>query len=180
MNSRLDVSVQFAGSRRGVPHASSLGGWARAAFATPRSRSRRAVHVNLTIRVVGAAESRVLNRNWRGQDKPTNVLSFPAQDLEPGALGSGRKRTVRADTLAQAPYSMHAPLMLGDLAICAPVVAREAREQGKTAQAHWAHMVVHGVLHLLGYDHENDRDANVMEAREVAILKRFGYSNPYG
>lgn len=75
---------------------------------------------------------------------------------------------------------MHAPLMLGDLAICAPVVAREAREQGKTAQAHWAHMVVHGVLHLLGYDHENDRDANVMEAREVAILKRFGYSNPYG
>ena len=68
---------------------------------------------------------------------------------------------------------------LGDLAICAPVVAREAREQGKPPQAHWAHMVVHGVLHLLGYDHENDRDAAVMEAREVTILAHFGYANPY-
>jgi probable rRNA maturation factor len=65
------------------------------------------------------------------------------------------------------------------LAICAPVVAREAREQGKPAQAHWAHMVVHGVLHLLGYDHENDRDAHAMEAREVKILAQFGYSDPY-
>jgi len=68
---------------------------------------------------------------------------------------------------------------LGDLAICAPVVAREAREQGKPAQAHWAHMVVHGVLHLLGYDHENDRDAKVMEDHEAKILAQFGYSNPY-
>ena len=68
---------------------------------------------------------------------------------------------------------------LGDLAICAPVVVREAREQGKPAQAHWAHMVVHGVLHLLGYDHENDRDAKVMEDHEAKILAQFGYSNPY-
>lgn len=68
---------------------------------------------------------------------------------------------------------------LGDLAICAPVVAREAREQGKSAQAHWAHMVVHGVLHLLGYDHEVDRDAAIMEAREADILAGLGYSNPY-
>ncbi len=70
-------------------------------------------------------------------------------------------------------------LELGDLAICAPVVAREAKEQGKPAQAHWAHMVVHGVLHLLGFDHEIDRDATVMEAREVKILAQFGYDNPY-
>jgi probable rRNA maturation factor len=68
---------------------------------------------------------------------------------------------------------------LGDLAICAPVVAREAREQGKSLQAHWAHMVVHGVLHLLGYDHENDRDAARMESKETGILATFGYPNPY-
>ena len=108
---------------------------------------------SLSIRVVGAAESRRLNRTWRGKDKPTNVLSFPAP-------------------ATQSP-------VLGDLAICAPVVAREAREQGKSAQAHWAHMVVHGVLHLLGYDHELDRDAAVMEARETALLANFGYANPY-
>ena len=111
----------------------------------------------LTIRVVGAAESRRLNRTWRNKDKPTNVLSFPA---EPSPSGKGHGE-------------------LGDLAICAPVVAREAREQGKPAQAHWAHMVVHGVLHLLGYDHENDRDAAAMETREVKILAQFGYSDPY-
>lgn len=161
-NPALSVSVQFAGSRRGVPHSRSLAGWARAAFASTRpSRSRRAT--NLTIRVVGAAESRVLNRTWRGKDKPTNVLSFPAMDI-----GSGAHDPMPRD------------FELGDLAICAPVVAREAREQGKPAKAHWAHMVVHGVLHLLGYDHENDRDAVAMEAREVAILSRFGYSDPYG
>jgi probable rRNA maturation factor len=92
------------------------------------------------------------------------VLSFPSGDFV-------------ADKLA--PTSSGEAL-LGDLAICAPVVAREAREQDKPSRAHWAHMVIHGVLHLLGYDHENDRDAEVMEAREVAILRRFGYANPYG
>jgi probable rRNA maturation factor len=93
---------------------------------------------------------RALNRAYRGKDKPTNVLSF-ASDHE-----------------------------FGDLAICAPVVAREAREQGKQPAAHWAHMVVHGVLHLLGYDHENDRDAARMEAREAKILAQLGMPNPYG
>jgi probable rRNA maturation factor len=116
----------------------------------------------LTIRIVGAAESRRLNRTWRGKDKPTNVLSFPGEPLV--AHGT--------------PDASESP-ELGDLAICAPVVAREAREQGKAAQAHWAHMVVHGVLHLLGYDHENDRDAAVMETREAQILAQFGYRNPY-
>lgn len=118
------------------------------------SAVRAAPDASLSIRVVGTAESRRLNRTWRGKDKPTNVLSFPAP-------------------ATQSP-------LLGDLAICAPVVAREAREQGKSAQAHWAHMVVHGVLHLLGYDHELDRDAAVMEARETALLANFGYANPYG
>jgi probable rRNA maturation factor len=162
----LDVSIQLAGPRRGVPHSSSLAQWARAAFAVSRaSRAARAARANLTIRVVGAAESRVLNRTWRGKDKPTNVLSFPSGEF--------------AEDRPKLPLSSGESL-LGDLAICAPVVAREAREQDKPAKAHWAHMVIHGVLHLLGYDHENDRDAAVMEAREVAILRRFGYADPYG
>jgi probable rRNA maturation factor len=111
----------------------------------------------LCIRIVGAAESRKLNLQWRGKDKPTNVLSFPAGSTHPSP----------------------ATRVLGDLAICAPVVAREAREQGKTLSAHWAHMVVHGVLHLLGYDHVKNRDAEQMEAREIAILSHFGYQDPY-
>jgi probable rRNA maturation factor len=146
----MKVTVQIATRRAGVPHARSFTRWANAAFAGGRAR-RKSGSTELTIRVVGAAESRRLNRKWRGKDKPTNVLSFAAD--EPA---------------------------LGDLAICAPVVAREAREQGKSPAAHWAHMVVHGVLHLLGYDHENDRDAQRMEARETKILAQLGMPNPYG
>ncbi len=142
--------MQIATRRIGVPHARSFARWANAACAAGIARSRSQA-TELTIRVVGAAESRRLNRTWRGKDKPTNVLSFAAD----------------------------APV-LGDLAICAPVVAREAREQGKSPAAHWAHMVVHGVLHLLGYDHENDRDAARMEARETKILAQLGMPNPYG
>ncbi len=129
--------------------------------ATPITRSLRdrlRTGTSLSIRIVGAAESRRLNAAWRGKDKPTNVLSFP----------SGVTRGTAGE-----------PYPLGDLIICAPVVAREAREQAKTPAAHWAHMVVHGVLHLLGYDHEIDRDAQVMEARERNLLAKFGYSNPY-
>ncbi len=115
----------------------------------------------VSIRIVGAAESRRLNAAWRGKDKPTNVLSFPS------GLAGGQN---------PAPAG---PFPLGDLVICAPVVAREAREQGKASRAHWAHMVVHGVLHLLGYDHELDREAESMEAREMNLLATFGYPNPY-
>lgn len=152
--------MQLAGARRGVPHSRSLDRWAQAAArAAKTSRRDREIQRDLTIRVVGAAESRKLNRTWRGKDKPTNVLSFPADPVVRGQHALAYE--------------------LGDLAICAPVVAREAREQGKSAQAHWAHMVVHGVLHLLGYDHEVDRDAAIMEAREADILTGLGYSNPY-
>jgi probable rRNA maturation factor len=174
---QLNVTVQFATRRTGVPHARSLSNWANAAFAA--AVERRASALPLTIRVVGTAESRVLNRTWRGKDKPTNVLSFPAMGVGPGARGSGQKERKRS-SLARAPSPEPRIFELGDLAICAPVVAREAREQGKALRAHWAHMVVHGVLHLLGYDHENDRDAGVMESREVKILSQFGYVNPYG
>lgn len=178
---KLAVTVQMASSRRGVPHARSLNRWAQAACVAHLARNKVAPlarHENeqlprgdkalaLTIRIVGAAESRRLNRTWRDKDKPTNVLSFPAVPLSPGA--SGLPPRFPAKNVSE----------LGDLAICAPVVAREAREQGKSPQAHWAHMVVHGVLHLLGYDHENDRDAEVMEARETKILAQFGYPDPY-
>lgn len=181
----LDVTVQFATPRRGIPHPHSLRNWAAAAFADalrdaptelasgPQLSSS---DLPLAIRIVGAAESRRLNRTWRGKDKPTNVLSFPAV-----VLPRLSKRNTGGGRFAQAPGARRQATAdsLGDIAICAPVVAREAREQGKLSRAHWAHMVVHGVLHLLGYDHEIDRDADFMEAREVAILAHFGYANPY-
>ena len=169
---KLAVTVQMASSRRGVPHARSLNRWAQAACAhhSPRGANTANRELELTIRIVGAAESRRLNRAWRNEDKPTNVLSFPAASLAPRANGVPSRLSAKEFSALQE---------LGDLAICAPVVAREAKEQGKPAQAHWAHMVVHGVLHLLGFDHENDRDAGVMEAREMKILAQFGYPNPY-
>jgi probable rRNA maturation factor len=156
----LSITVQFASSRRSVPSSQSFVTWANAAYA--RALGRRSVkgaQRELTIRIVGTAESRHLNRSWRGKDKPTNVLSFPAQD--------------------ESFQHMPGPIPLGDLAICAPIVAREAREQGKLARAHWAHMVVHGVLHLVGYDHEDDADADRMEGEETRILARLGFDNPY-
>ena len=149
---QTQVVVQFAVSRRGIPSAASLRAWVGAAIKDEAG--------TICIRIVGNAESKHLNRQWRRKDRPTNVLSFPysqpkAQGLTPNASP------------------------LGDLVICAPVVAREAREQGKPLSAHWAHMVVHGVLHLQGYDHVKNRDAKKMEAREVEILARFGYQDPY-
>jgi probable rRNA maturation factor len=110
----------------------------------------------VTIRIVDEAESQQLNFDYREKDKPTNVLSFPFQ----------------------CPPGIELPL-LGDLVICAQVVALEAAEQGKTLQAHWAHMVVHGSLHLLGFDHINEDDAEEMEAEEIQILHDLGFANPY-
>jgi probable rRNA maturation factor len=160
-----EIAIQFATGRKGVPGPLSLRRWAEAAVrqipVTKQLRKPLREGSAVSIRVVGAAESRRLNAAWRGKDKPTNVLSFPS------GLASNQQPS------ASAPYP------LGDLVICAPVVAREAREQGKTLHAHWAHMVVHGVLHLLGYDHEIDRDAEFMEAREVSLLATFGHPNPY-
>ncbi len=109
----------------------------------------------LGIRVVDSRESRSLNERWRGRAKSTNVLSFPASPE-------------------------HAGRQIGDLVVCAPVVAREAREQGKPIASHWAHMIVHGTLHLLGFDHEHAADAKRMEGRERALLARIGIADPYG
>ncbi len=116
----------------------------------------RAAGAELTVRIVGEAEITDLNRRYRGKDRPTNVLSFPFE----------------------APPGVPVEL-LGDLVIAAPVVRREAAEQGKPEIAHWAHLVVHGTLHLLGHDHQTDAEAEAMEAREVAILATLGYPDPY-
>jgi probable rRNA maturation factor len=132
-----------------MPPAATLRRWAALALG---GRARAA---ELSVLLVGPARSRSLNRAYRGRDRATNVLSFPAGD----AVGAARA--------------------LGDLVICPQVLAREAREQGKSARAHWAHLVIHGTLHLAGYDHERAADARRMERREVRLLRRLGIADPY-
>ena len=146
----LALQVQRASQSKEIPTKGRLARYAEAAIAARRSSA------GLVVRIVDEAESRTLNRQFRGIDKPTNVLSFPFE-------APPRVR------------SKH----IGDLVVCAPVVEREAAEQGKPLEAHWAHMVVHGVLHLLGYDHQTDADAETMEGLEIAILGRLGFPNPY-
>jgi probable rRNA maturation factor len=153
---RLDVSVGYALPRAGLPSAVSFRKWVAAALA---GRIREA---DLAIRVVDAREGRALNRHYRGKDYATNVLSFPADAAEGVKL----------------PKHVKMPL-LGDLVICAPVVAREAKEQGKALNDHYAHLTVHGVLHLLGWDHEDEREAECMETLEREILAGLGIQDPY-
>jgi probable rRNA maturation factor len=147
---KLAVRVDY-GTRRAVPARAAIVRWARAATAGLR-RARGA----LGVRVVGRAESARLNSRYRGKSGPTNVLAFPFD----------APRMLSADTI-------------GDLVICAPVVNREAREQGKAPASHWAHMVVHGIMHLRGYHHANAQAAAVMERKEARVLKRLGFSDPY-
>lgn len=150
---KLDLA---RGTRAWAPARSRMNSWAAAAL------GRHGNGREIAVRVVAARESRELNRRWRGKDKPTNVLSFPAPDQT--------RRRLPTDTY----------LPLGDLVICADVVKREAVRDGKPVAAHWAHMVVHGALHLAGYDHETGtRERLRMERREIAVLKRFGIGNPY-
>jgi probable rRNA maturation factor len=124
--------------------------WAHAALGA------RGTGCEMALEIISAPRMRSMNRRYRGKDKPTNVLAFPA-----------------------APAPGVRPRPLGDVLICAAVLRREARAQGKSEEAHWAHLVVHGTLHLVGYDHEEARDAARMERREVAVLKRLGFANPY-
>ncbi|GAC1631848.1 MAG: rRNA maturation RNase YbeY [Nevskia sp.] len=146
-----NIAVQRRVPPAGVPAPAALRGWALAAMGTVRGE--------LTIRIVDETESAALNARYRGKDYATNVLSFPYE-------------SEGFDASPEGP-------VLGDLAICAPVVAREAVEQGKEPRAHWAHMVVHGVLHLLGRDHEHDAEAEIMEAEERKILSGLGFPDPY-
>ncbi len=144
-----DIDIQLASDAE-VPDDEAFRRWALAALAE-QSQPRE-----MTIRVVDENEIRQLNRDYRGKDYATNVLSFEA-DLPP---------------------ELDLPL-LGDIIICPAVVSREADEQGKSLESHWAHMVIHGTLHLQGYDHIEDSEAEVMEALEIAIMHKLGYADPY-
>ncbi|WP_215395671.1 rRNA maturation RNase YbeY [Rheinheimera oceanensis] len=146
----ITLDLQLASTADNLPTEAQVQQWLDAAILPFQAEAE------VTVRIVDHAESQQLNFDYRSKDKPTNVLSFPFQ----------------------CPPGIELPL-LGDLVICAPVVAAEAAEQHKSLQAHWAHMVVHGCLHLLGFDHINDDDAEQMEAEEVTILQQLGINNPY-
>lgn len=148
----LHLAVGYGVSRAGLPASASFRRWVEAALRGAKRRKR----TELAIRIVGESEGRTLNRDYRGKDYATNVLSFPVE----------------------LPPEIVLPL-IGDLAICAPVVQREAAEQGKLPRDHWAHLTIHGVLHLLGYDHIEDAQAQTMEALETRILAGLGIADPY-
>jgi len=145
----IELDLQRAGRFADVPSDEQFEAWVTAAL---QSRS----DAELTIRLVGREESRDLNRTYRGKDRETNVLSFPAE----------------------LPEGIDLPL-LGDIVICAPLVEQEALEQAKPVEDHWAHLTLHGVLHLLGYDHVEESDAEVMEALETSLLAVLGIDDPY-
>lgn len=149
---RLDLQFADSAHRRVLPR-HRVARWMRAALAAP---------AEITVRIVGADEGRALNRDFRGKDYATNVLTF-AYEAGEGDVRRGR----RAGRVA------------ADLVLCAPVVAREAREQRIDLESHYAHLIVHGTLHAQGYDHEDDDEAREMESRESAILVGLGFRDPY-
>jgi probable rRNA maturation factor len=148
MNLQIEMQRRV---KKWAPPRADIAAWASTAL------GRKAAGRELGVRVVGPSESRRLNARYRGRDKPTNVLSFPAAQL---AVGADQ-------------------LPLGDLVICPDVLRAEAREQHKSLRAHWAHLIVHGALHLIGYDHMDPQEASRMERREISVLRRLGFPNPY-
>lgn len=149
MSYRIDVEVNSSSTK--IPSVENIELWISTAL-----HSDELAEAEVSVYIVDEEESQELNFQYRAKDKPTNVLSFPA-DI---------------------PDEVGVPL-LGDLVVCAPVVEREAQEQGKTLEAHWAHMLVHGTLHLLGYDHVEDDEAEVMEALETRLITQLNFPAPY-
>ena len=147
----IELDLQLATEASDLPAEVQLRHWVELAL------RQRTADSELTIRLVDAEEGQELNRTYRHKDYATNVLSFPAEVPE---------------GLLDIP-------LLGDLVICVPVVEREAREQKKALEAHWAHLVIHGCLHLLGYDHIDDEEAEEMEGLERQLLAELGYPDPY-
>jgi len=141
---RLALHLQVVSRAVPAPNSAQVRRWARAALKGP---------AEITVRIVGAAEARILNRRYRGGDYAANVLSFP--------------------------YALRRGLVQGDIVLCAPVIAREALVQGKAVEAHLAHLTVHALLHLQGYDHLRRRDAERMEGLEKKLLAKLGYPDPY-
>jgi len=151
----LDVDLQLASTDlQALPNLAQLEKWVSAAILKASDQKRDLAE--LTVRIVDCEESQQLNADYRGKDKPTNVLSFPFQN----------------------PPGITLPL-LGDLVVCKAVVEQEAAEQQKPLISHWAHMLIHGTLHLLGYDHIEDEEAEVMEGIETELMIELGYSDPY-
>lgn len=140
---KLELAVQYAVKPENVPAHAQFKKWASAALEED---------AEVALRIVGEAEGRELNRDYRGKDYATNVLTFPLTDD---------------------------PILMGDIVLCHTVVEKEALEQNKPLEAHYAHLVVHGMLHMQGYDHETDDEAEVMEARETQIVTELGYADPY-
>ena len=152
------VDVQVACETAYVPTADVITSWVQRTLS--QAQGDVAVVSDVSVRIVGRDEMQMLNRDYRKRDAATNVLSFPGGDIQ--GLPADAIRT------------------LGDIVICADVVNDEAEEQGKARAAHWAHMLVHGTLHLLGYDHHEEAEAAVMEGLEKSVLARYGLDDPYG
>lgn len=149
----FEVIIQRAAESQSLPSDTQLTKWASTAL------ENRVPTAELTIRIVEKDEITELNSTYRQKNKPTNVLSFPFDDM---------------------PDEMQDEIpLLGDIIICADVIEEEALAQQKTLESHWAHMVVHGTLHLLGYDHEENDEAEIMEAEEIKIMQALGFNNPY-
>jgi len=146
----LKIKIQNVSNAESLPESELISQWAEQAL------DKEHQDAEITLRVVEAKESQALNKEWRKKDTATNVLSFPVGEV-----------------IEQLPN------LLGDIVICAPIVEQEAKEQEKSIEAHWAHLIIHGILHLQGYDHESDEEANKMESKEIKILKKSGYANPY-
>ncbi len=158
---KLFLDVQKVIDSDTIPASENIEHWVKTTLLIENPDMVTDTECELTIRIVDQDEIQALNKTWRHKDKPTNVLSFPYEGFE-----------------FDVPEEVQLPL-LGDLIICHDIVVAEAQQQAKTIIEHWAHMVVHGVLHLKGYDHLEDSDAEQMEALEVRILQQLQFSNPY-
>ncbi|MCK5262281.1 MAG: rRNA maturation RNase YbeY [Gammaproteobacteria bacterium] len=145
----IELSISEGVEEAALPSEEKLQHWAQSSYLGNEE-------VIASLQIVGSDEMQDLNKNYRGKDKPTNVLSFPMELPDEVDIN-----------------------ILGDLALCDEVIESEAKQQGKSLEAHWAHMVVHGMLHLQGYDHIEDNEAETMEAKEIEIMKELGFENPY-
>ena len=147
----FQIDIENVSGIDSIPDEKSMIKWAKLAL------EKKHKNAEVCLRIVDIDEGQYLNKEWRNKDTATNVLSFPV-----------------GETIEQAPN------LLGDIVICAPIVEQEAEQQQKDSDAHWAHLIIHGILHLQGYDHMTDEEAAVMENKEIQILKETGYANPYG
>jgi len=146
----MNMDIQNVSEVSSLPSNETIIQWAELAL------DEKHKDAEITLRVVDEEEGHMLNKEWRNKNSATNVLSFPI-----------------GEPIEQAPN------LLGDIVVCAPIVEKEAKIQEKNIEAHWAHLIIHGILHLQGYDHQSDDDANIMESKEIIILKKIGYANPY-